>query len=108
MSATDLCSSFQVIARRGLTIRTLTGRTLDDRHNGGALSVIKACIEALPGANSIAYFDTSFHRSMPEHISMYAIRQDVAKRRGLKKYGFHGLSCARFIFLISQTCRVSS
>ena len=62
--------------------------------------MIKACIEALPNANSIAYFDTSFHRSMPEHISMYAIRQDVAKRRGLKKYGFHGLSCMRFICMI--------
>ena len=63
------------------------------RHNGGALSVIKACIDALPNASSIAYFDTSFHRTIPEHIAMYAIRQDVAKRRGLKKYGFHGISC---------------
>ncbi|KAI0362879.1 actin-like ATPase domain-containing protein, partial [Pilatotrama ljubarskyi] len=53
-------------------------------HNGGALSVIKACIDALPNANSIAYFDTSFHRTMPEHISMYPIWQDVAKKRGLK------------------------
>ena len=55
--------------------------------------MIKACIDALPNASSIAYFDTSFHRTIPEHIAMYAIRQDVAKRRGLKKYGFHGISC---------------
>ncbi|KAI1797384.1 acetate and butyrate kinase [Ganoderma leucocontextum] len=70
-------------------------------HNGGALSVIKACIETLPNAKSIAYFDTSFHRTMPEHISMYAICQDVAKRRGLKKYGFHGLSYAFILRAVS-------
>ncbi|KAI0368759.1 acetate and butyrate kinase [Pilatotrama ljubarskyi] len=71
-------------------------------HNGGALSVIKACIDALPDANSIAYFDTSFHRTMPEHISMYPIRQDVAKKRGLKKYGFHGLSYAFILRAVSS------
>ncbi|OBZ72095.1 putative acetate kinase [Grifola frondosa] len=49
-------------------------------------------MEALPNANSIAYFDTSFHRTIPPHISSYAIRQDIAKKRGLQKYGFHGLS----------------
>ncbi|KAI9000594.1 acetate and butyrate kinase [Trametes punicea] len=70
-------------------------------HNGGALSVMKACIDALPNANSIAYFDTSFHRTMPQHISMYPIRQDVAKVRGLKKYGFHGLSYAYILRAVS-------
>ncbi|EJF64671.1 acetate and butyrate kinase [Dichomitus squalens LYAD-421 SS1] len=70
-------------------------------HNGGALSVIKACIDALPNASSIAYFDTSFHRTIPEHIAMYAICQDVARRRGLKKYGFHGLSYAFILRAVS-------
>lgn len=63
-------------------------------HNGAALSVMKACIEALPDASSIAYFDTSFHRSIPLHIASYAINPEVAQKRGLKKYGFHGLSYA--------------
>jgi acetate kinase len=63
------------------------------RHNGPALSVIKTSIETLPGATVIAYFDTAFHRSIPLHIASYAINQDVAKKHGLKKYGFHGLSC---------------
>ncbi|TFK28199.1 acetate kinase [Coprinopsis marcescibilis] len=61
-------------------------------HNGAALSVIEACISALPNAISIAYFDTSFHRSIPPHIASNATNQEVAKERGLKKYGFHGLS----------------
>jgi acetate kinase len=47
----------------------------------------------LEHATSVAYFDTAFHRGIPQHISAYAIDQDVAKRKGLKKYGFHGLSC---------------
>lgn len=63
-------------------------------HNGGALSVIKACFSELPNASAIAYFDTSFHRPIPEHIASYAINQTIAKQRGLKKYGFHGLSYA--------------
>ncbi|KAI0749596.1 acetate and butyrate kinase [Daedaleopsis nitida] len=71
-------------------------------HNGAALSVMKACIDALPKANSIAYFDTSFHCSMPQHIGMYAIRQDIAKKRGLKKYGFHGLSYAFILSAVSS------
>ncbi|KAK0501509.1 acetate and butyrate kinase [Armillaria luteobubalina] len=61
-------------------------------HNGAALTVITSCISVLPKANSIAFFDTAFHRSIPPHIASYAIDQAVAKKRGLKKYGFHGLS----------------
>ncbi|KIP08046.1 hypothetical protein PHLGIDRAFT_104943 [Phlebiopsis gigantea 11061_1 CR5-6] len=71
-------------------------------HNGAALSVIEACMEALPQSQSIAYFDTSFHRSIPPHIASYAIDQSVAKKRGLKKYGFHGLSYAYILRAVSQ------
>ncbi|KAI0783688.1 Acetokinase family-domain-containing protein [Abortiporus biennis] len=71
-------------------------------HNGAALSVMKACITALPQANSIAYFDTSFHRSIPPAIASYAIDQTIAKKKGLKKYGFHGLSYA---FIVREVGR---
>ena len=63
------------------------------RHNGAALSVIHACIDALPHANSIAYFDTAFHHHIPPHVASYAIDQTIARKKGLRKYGFHGLSC---------------
>ncbi|KAH7884699.1 Acetokinase family-domain-containing protein [Phlebopus sp. FC_14] len=65
-------------------------------HNGSALSVIKASIAALPNARSIAFFDSGFHKHMPHHVSTYAINQQIAQERGLRKYGFHGLSY-RFI-----------
>ncbi|KAH9481510.1 putative acetate kinase [Psilocybe cubensis] len=71
-------------------------------HNGAALSVIKACIDVLPDAKSIAYFDTAFHRSIPIHISSYAIDPELAKKRGLKKYGFHGLSYAFILRTVSK------
>ncbi|KAJ7510453.1 acetate and butyrate kinase [Mycena galericulata] len=61
-------------------------------HNGASLAVIKTCLTQLPNAKSIGFFDTAFHRSIPPHISSYAIDQKIAKKRGLKKYGFHGLS----------------
>ncbi|KAF8909775.1 Acetokinase family-domain-containing protein [Gymnopilus junonius] len=71
-------------------------------HNGAALSVIKACIDAMSEARSVAYFDTSFHRSIPSHISSYAIDQKIATERGLRKYGFHGLSYAFILRSVSR------
>ncbi|KAF8071745.1 Acetokinase family-domain-containing protein [Lyophyllum atratum] len=71
-------------------------------HNGAALSVIKASLAKIKHAKSIAYFDSAFHRSIPPHISEYAINPDVAASRGLKKYGFHGLSYA---FILRSTAQ---
>ncbi|KAF7327424.1 putative acetate kinase [Mycena kentingensis (nom. inval.)] len=71
-------------------------------HNGAALAVIKACLEELPNAKSTAFFDTAFHRSIPPHISSYAIDQKIAKERGLRKYGFHGLSYASILRAVAN------
>lgn len=49
------------------------------RHNGAALSVIKASIDELKHANNIAYFDTTFHQDIPAHISSYVIDPNIAK-----------------------------
>jgi acetate kinase len=71
-------------------------KKIANRHNGPALSIIDACKSSLPDAKNIAFFDTSFHETMPEYVKTYAIDQKIAKRDGLRKYGFHGLSY-RFI-----------
>ncbi|KAG2147600.1 acetate and butyrate kinase [Suillus clintonianus] len=63
-------------------------------HNGSALSVIQSAIRALPHAKSVAFFDSAFHKDLPIHVASYAINQVVAQEKGLKKYGFHGLSYA--------------
>jgi acetate kinase len=41
----------------------------------------------------IACFDTAFHRDMPRVASMLPIPRRYEKR-GVRKYGFHGLSCS--------------
>lgn len=61
-------------------------------HNAPALEIIKGCIKELPEAKNIAVFDTQFHQTIPEHIRTYPINQEIAKKNGLRKYGFHGIS----------------
>lgn len=65
-------------------------------HNGAALSIVRACLDdsLLPSATNVACFDTQFHSTIPPHIRTYAIDPARAKRNGLRKYGFHGLSYA--------------
>lgn len=63
-------------------------------HNGPALEIVKSCLKSLPTAKNIACFDSQFHQTIPEHIRTYPIDQEIAKKNGLRKYGFHGISYA--------------
>jgi len=62
------------------------------RHNAGALTIVRAVHDQLPSASNIAFFDSTFHASIPAHIRTYPISPSVASRNRLRKYGFHGLS----------------
>ncbi|KAM0128431.1 hypothetical protein ACHAP3_008282 [Botrytis cinerea] len=73
-------------------LETLTD--LAPLHNASALAIIQHCITHLPSTRNIAVFDSQFHASIPEHISTYPIDQEIAKKNGLRKYGFHGISYA--------------
>ncbi|KAL8646262.1 MAG: hypothetical protein Q9226_006942 [Calogaya cf. arnoldii] len=61
-------------------------------HNASALAIFKACMELLPKAKNIAYFDSSFHASMPDAVKTYSIDPEMARKNKLRKYGFHGIS----------------
>ena len=61
-------------------------------HNPGNLAGIKAGERAFPDLKQVAVFDTAFHQSMPESSYRYAIDLELAKRLGVRKYGFHGSS----------------
>jgi len=61
-------------------------------HNAPALEIVKFCIKELPKTRNIAVFDSQFHQTIPEHIQTYPINQEIAKKNGLRKYGFHGIS----------------
>ena len=61
-------------------------------HNSAALAIVRSCIKGLPKAKNIAFFDSSFHSTIPEAVRTYPIDPAVAKQNKLRKYGFHGIS----------------
>ena len=62
-------------------------------HNPAAVSGIHAARKifgkALPMA---AVFDTAFHHTIPETAATYAIHAELAKKHGIRRYGFHGMA----------------
>lgn len=63
-------------------------------HNASAVSLMKACHEHIPKVTNVACFDSGFHATIPAAAKTYMINQDIAQKKGLRKYGFHGLSYA--------------
>ena len=62
-------------------------------HNGPALAAIAATREELGhDTPMVATFDTTFHRSIPEYASRYAIPVELADQYHIRRYGFHGLA----------------
>jgi len=63
------------------------------RHNAAALALVKLATQQLPKAVNIAYFDTTFHtRSIPPHVYTYPLDPEMAQKKMIRKYGFHGIS----------------
>jgi acetate kinase len=60
-------------------------------HTPAVLEGIEIANTLWPDATKIAVFDTSFHQTIPEFASTYAIPKKW-RELGLKKYGFHGIS----------------
>jgi acetate kinase len=42
----------------------------------------------------VAVFDTSFHRTLPEHARTYAIPRQWSTQHGIERFGFHGIAHA--------------
>jgi acetate kinase len=62
-------------------------------HNGPGVSVIRAARARLGDAvPMVAIFDTSFHAGLPDVAREYAIPRSLARRHGIRRYGFHGTS----------------
>ncbi|PWJ53785.1 acetate kinase [Quadrisphaera granulorum] len=61
-------------------------------HNPPQLAAIRALRKALPDVPQVAVFDTAFHATIPARAATYAVDVEVARRYGLRKYGFHGTS----------------
>jgi acetate kinase len=61
-------------------------------HNPTAAAVLEAVGRLLPGVPVVAVFDTAFHRTIPEVAALYAVPLEMARAKGLHRYGFHGTS----------------
>ncbi len=65
-------------------------------HDPAAITVIKDTMAKFPSARHYACFDTVFHKTMPEAATTYAIPKEY-RDRGVRRYGFHGLSCESIV-----------
>lgn len=63
-------------------------------HNPASAMGIRAVTDLYPDVPQVAVFDTAFHRSLPQRAWRYAIPQSLYRRYGIRRYGFHGTSCA--------------
>jgi acetate kinase len=72
------------------TIRSLG--TLAPLHNPSSAECMEAAADIWPGLPQVAVFDTSFHRSVPDFASRYAVPEDSYTEHPIRRYGFHGIS----------------
>ncbi len=65
-------------------------------HNPAHLAAIRAVRALAPDLPQYASFDTAFHATNPEVARAYALPA-AERARGLRRYGFHGLSYAALV-----------
>jgi len=61
-------------------------------HQAKSLAALDAVSAALADVPAVACFDTAFHATLPAAASTYALPAAWREQRGIRRYGFHGLS----------------
>jgi acetate kinase len=61
-------------------------------HNPANLVGIEVVRELRPDVPHVAVFDTAFHATLPPAAATYALDVAIARRLGIRRYGFHGTS----------------
>ena len=85
------------------TLNTLHGLTIfDPLHLPNEIDLIKTCMEEFAQVPQIACFDTAFHYNMPAVAHRMALPREY-EDRGLRRYGFHGLSCTYILNELRRT-----
>ncbi len=88
----DRFADAAIVDEEGLTaIESLV--TLAPLHQPQNLRLIRAIAELKPGLPQTASFDTAFHRTQSDTVRRFAIPREWFDK-GVKRYGFHGLSYA--------------
>ncbi|SEG97189.1 acetate kinase [Nonomuraea solani] len=63
-------------------------------HNPVGLAGIRVARQSFPGVPQVAVFDTAFQLTLPPEAYTYAVPRDWRERLGVRRFGFHGTSCA--------------
>ena len=63
-------------------------------HNPPALAAIGSAQRAIPGVPHVAVFDTAFFADLPPHRHVYPLPYEWYAERGIRRFGFHGISHA--------------
>ena len=71
-------------------------------HDPAVIAVIREMMARFPDVGHYACFDTVFHETMPEVATTYAIPVEY-RERGVRRYGFHGLSCESIVRQLRQS-----
>jgi len=62
-------------------------------HNRPSLLAIRAARAIIgPAIPQVATFDTTFHATIPQQASVYAIPHELIEKYHIRRYGFHGLA----------------
>jgi acetate kinase len=72
-------------------------------HVPAALSLLRAAMVRFPAAAQIACFDTAFHADLPDVARTLPIPRAL-RGAGLRRYGFHGLSCESIVHQLGERC----
>jgi acetate kinase len=70
-------------------------------HQPHNLKPIKLLLANRPELPQVACFDTAFHRQQPEVAQAFALPPEITDR-GVRRYGFHGLSYEYIASLLPQ------
>jgi acetate kinase len=77
--------------------------SFDPEHLPIEIAAIEAFRRRWPGVPQVACFDTAFHRDLPRVAQILPIPRRY-EARGVRRYGFHGLSCE---FLMEELARTA-
>ncbi|CAK7193087.1 Acetate kinase [Commensalibacter sp. Nvir] len=74
-------------------------------HQPASLSPMRVMLHNNPGIPQIACFDTAFHATMPDKAKRFALPRRYFDK-GVRRYGFHGLSYQYIVHYLKQTDHV--
>lgn len=78
-------------------------RLMSPEHLPGELALIESFRARHPAQIQIVCFDTAFHHDLPRVAQLLPIPRRFF-RQGVRRYGFHGLSCE---YLLTELARIS-